>query len=87
MTTIASRDLRNHTRDVLDQVSAGATVTITVHGRPVAEVRPVASSTPTSLSRQEVLGMLRTGHGVDAELLADLAWISGGTTEDLDPIR
>lgn len=87
MGTIASRDLRNHTRDVLDQVSAGSTVTITVHGQPVAEITPVAAGARTSLSRREVAGLVQGGDPADARLLADLAWISGDTTDDLDPIR
>ncbi len=87
MSTIASRDLRNHTRDVLDQVSAGSTVTITVHGKPVAEIAPVSARARTSLDRHEVIRLLKGGHGADTELLADLAWIAGDTTDDLDPIR
>ena len=42
MTSVASRELRNHTRSLLDRVFAGETITITVDGREVAELRPVA---------------------------------------------
>ncbi len=42
MSEVASRQLRNETRAVLDRVSAGERVTITVDGRPVAELVPLA---------------------------------------------
>jgi prevent-host-death family protein len=38
MTTVASRDLRNHTDDVLRAVTDGSGVTVRVNGRPVAEL-------------------------------------------------
>ena len=41
MTSVASRELRNNTRSLLDRVFAGETITITVNGREVAELRPV----------------------------------------------
>ncbi len=41
MTDIASRDLRNRTAEVLRRVETGEEITITVNGRPVAELHPV----------------------------------------------
>jgi antitoxin (DNA-binding transcriptional repressor) of toxin-antitoxin stability system len=38
MTTRASQDLRNQTAEVLRQVADGTPVTITVNGKPVAEI-------------------------------------------------
>jgi prevent-host-death family protein len=42
MTHIASRDLRNHTGDVLRRVADGERITVTQHGRPVAEIAPLS---------------------------------------------
>jgi len=36
------RELRNHGGRVLARVAAGETLTVTRHGRPVAELRPIA---------------------------------------------
>lgn len=38
---IAQRELRNRTAEVLREVEAGATVRITVNGRPVADLGPL----------------------------------------------
>ena len=43
MTDVASRDLRNNTRALLERVEAGESITITVDGRPVATLEPVSS--------------------------------------------
>jgi len=37
---IPQKELRNHVSDVLRRVEAGETFTVTVAGRPVAELRP-----------------------------------------------
>lgn len=86
MPTVASRDLRNHTRDVLDQVSEGATITVTVHGLPVAEIKPVSPLVRTSLGRLEAVRILTGARSLDDTLATDLEWISGETTDDLGPI-
>ncbi|OMH32980.1 type II toxin-antitoxin system Phd/YefM family antitoxin [Tersicoccus sp. Bi-70] len=82
MPTIASRDLRNHTADVLRQVADGDRVTITVHGRPVAEITPVRTDRPVFLTRADVLDLLTTNRA-DPGLTADLAELAGETTDDL----
>ena len=38
---VSIRDLRNHGGRVLARVEAGETLTVTSHGRPVAELRPL----------------------------------------------
>jgi prevent-host-death family protein len=43
MNTVTIRELRNHGGDVVDRVEAGARVTVTRDGRPVAELRPLRS--------------------------------------------
>lgn len=37
---VSVRDLRNHTRRVVDAVTGGDRVVLTVHGRPVADIVP-----------------------------------------------
>lgn len=38
--TISVRELRNHTADVVSRVEAGEALTLTVNGRPVADLVP-----------------------------------------------
>lgn len=85
MSTIASRDLRNHTADVLRQVSGGTHVTITVNGLPVAEIRPVRSARKQFLSQADLIEIM-TARQADAGLRDDLARLAGETTDDLDPL-
>ncbi len=40
MATIPQKELRNQVGEVLRRVEAGETITVTVAGRPVAELRP-----------------------------------------------
>ena len=86
MTTVASRDLRNHTADVLRQVSEGAHVTVTVNGTAVAEIIPVRATRRASMSKPDLIGLL-AHHQADPGLRGDLAALAGETTDDLDPIR
>ncbi|CCI52723.1 conserved hypothetical protein [Nostocoides jenkinsii Ben 74] len=83
MTTVASRDLRNHTAEVLRQVAEGTDVTVTVHGRPVALITRPTSAKPTFLTPAMVVGPGHEG-GVDGRLRADLAWIKDGSTDELN---
>jgi len=85
MTTIASRDLRNHTAEVLRQVSGGTHVTITVNGLPVAEISPVRSARKQFLSKTDLIEIM-TRRQADPELRDDLAVLAGETTDDLDPL-
>ena len=85
MTRVASRDLRNHTAEVLRQVSEGAHVTVTVNGTPVAEIIPVRAMRRASMSKRELIVLL-AHHQADPALRDDLAALVE-TTDDLDPIR
>lgn len=85
MTTVASRDLRNHTADVLRRVAEGDRVTITVNGRPVAELGPVRSSRRASIPKGDLIEILRTQRA-DPGLREDLAALAE-TTDDLGPVR
>lgn len=85
MTTVASRDLRNHTAAVLRQVANGTPVTITVNGTPVAEIGPLRSARGQFLSRADLL-QISTLRQADPGLGADLERLAGDTTDDLDPM-
>ncbi|MHB8244283.1 MAG: type II toxin-antitoxin system Phd/YefM family antitoxin [Acidimicrobiales bacterium] len=80
--TIASRDLRNHTADVLRQVRGGTRVTITVNGRPVAEISRIRSTRNQFLSKTDLIEIM-TRRQADPGLRDDLAALAGETTADL----
>lgn len=81
MGEVASRELRNSTRSVLDRVEAGERVTITVDGRPVAVLAPVGRRSRW-LARREFLSLVLPNQA-DAGLTADLQLLAGDTTDDL----
>lgn len=83
MSTIASRDLRNHTAEVLRQVAEGIPVTVTVHGMPVAEISPLRSARGRYLSRADLVNIM-TRHQADPGLRDDLATLAGATLDELD---
>jgi prevent-host-death family protein len=85
MDTVASRDLRNHTAEILRQVSAGSRVTITVNGRPVAEIGPARSTRKQFLSRTDLIEIV-SRHQADSALTHDLEDLAGETTDDLDQL-
>jgi prevent-host-death family protein len=54
MTDVTVRDLRNHGGEVIDRVLAGEQITITKHGKPVADLvphRPKASQRDVIVER------------------------------------
>ncbi len=81
MAEVASRDLRNSTRSLLDRVQAGERLTITVDGRPVAVLAPVGRR-PAWVAKSELLPVV-LAHQADADLSADLHELAGDTTDDL----
>lgn len=85
MTTVASRDLRNHTADVLRQVADGTPVTVTVNGAPVAEIQPIRSARPQFFGRADLVDLLGH-HQADPGLTAHLDALAGDTTDDLDQL-
>jgi prevent-host-death family protein len=82
MTDVASRELRNNTRALLDRVEAGEDIRITVDGRPVA-ILVRAPSRPRRVSREQFVAMF-AGAQADAGLRAQLAEMNPDTTDDLD---
>ena len=81
MADIASRELRNNTRALLERVEAGESITITVDGRAVAVLRP-AGSRPRFMAREPFIGRLLS-HRSDAGLRAELRELAPDTTDDL----
>jgi prevent-host-death family protein len=86
MTVVASRDLRNHTAEILRKVADGDRVTITVNGTPVAELAPVTAARRPSMPRRELVTVLAR-HQADSGLSDDLAALAGDTTDDLGALR
>jgi prevent-host-death family protein len=83
MTDVASRELRNNTRALLDRVEAGESITITVDGRPVALLQPVGRR-PRFMARDAFVQRLLT-HRADARLTTELRGLAPDTTDDLPP--
>jgi len=81
MTEVASRELRNGTRALLDRVAAGEHITITVDGRAVAKLVP-PEPRPRWMMRDVFVARV-LGHRADAGLAADLAELAPGSTADL----
>lgn len=83
MDEVASRDLRNHTADVLRRIGAGEVVAVTVRGERVAVMSPPGDRRPRFLSRRDLAAVLGAAQA-DAGLRADLETLAGDTTDDLD---
>ena len=84
MTDVASRELRNNTRSLLERVEAGETITITVGGRPVALLQPIGRR-PQWLGRDEFLRAIGP-YQADPALRGDLAELAPDSTDDLPPL-
>lgn len=81
MSEVASRELRNQTRSLLDRVAAGERITITVGGRPAALLMPVANKRLWMSRSDFQTSVLR--HQADSRLADDLIALGGETTDDL----
>ena len=81
MATVASRELRNSTRSLLDRVEAGETLTITIDGRPMAVLAPVGRRRRWISSDEFTSTML--AHQADPSLSDDLAELAGEMTDDV----
>ena len=85
MDAVASRDLRNHTADVLRRVGQGGVVAVTVRGEVVAELHPPSDARPRSWRRAELVSWLLSEQA-DAGLRDELRVLAGETTDDLGPL-
>jgi prevent-host-death family protein len=79
MNDVSSRELRNHTAEVLRRVEAGERVRINVNRRPVAELVPLGRPEWSSGAAMELV--LREAPA-DSGLLEDLAAIREQTVEE-----
>ena len=87
MSEVASRELRNHTADVLRRAAGGENITITVNGRPVAQLGPLNRPMRRPWTREEFMNFVERGYQADPGLRDELAILAGDTTDDLGPIR
>jgi prevent-host-death family protein len=83
MSQVGARELRNNTRSVLDRVEAGESVTITIDGRPVAELRPI-DNRPRWASRARFVETILM-HQADAALTNELRDLLPDMTDDIPP--
>jgi prevent-host-death family protein len=81
MTEIPLRELRNQTSRVLRRVEAGERLTVTVAGRPVADLIP-HSGRRTFVSRDELLRLLEARRPSPG-LRDDIRRLIPDTTDDL----
>ena len=79
MHEIASRELRNDTRGVLERVEAGESITIMVNGRPIATLEPIRNRRRWIRRDQFV----RTLEQADPGLAAELRALAPETTDDI----
>ncbi len=84
MAEVASRELRNETRKLLDRVAGGERVVITVDGRPAAQLEPIGRR-PQWMSRDEFINTVLR-HQADPAMTVDLAALGADSTDDL-PFR
>lgn len=78
---IGVRELRNQTSRVIDAVTAGERVTLTVRGEPVADIVPHAARARW-LSGSSLRGQL-SERAADPELTAELEGLAGTTLDEL----
>lgn len=86
MSDLPSRELRNDIAGVLRRVEAGEVLTITVKGKPVAQLTAVQSGRRRWLSRVELSQRLKRAQA-DPRLRGGLAALVGDTIDDLGPIQ
>jgi prevent-host-death family protein len=83
VTEVATRELRNNTRALLERVEAGEDITITVAGRPVALLTRL-SARKRWMPRDEFARRF-VPQQADSALARELAELAPDTTDDLAP--
>ena len=68
MTTVGVRELRQNASEILREVEAGEPATVTVAGRPVAQIVPIRAERWTTWERIREVFDSPTDSGWDAEL-------------------
>jgi len=85
MKSVASRELRNNTRALLEKVEAGQSIAITVDGRAVATLEPIDRA-QRWMARDEFVATLDRRQA-DPGLRMELRGIAPDSTDDLEPRR
>ncbi len=80
MTVIPQRDLRNKVSEILRRAEQGERFTVTVSGRPVAELGPVGGA--ENFASWETLNRIIRENPVDDEWAADLRRMRDEELED-----
>ncbi|MFA5774910.1 MAG: type II toxin-antitoxin system prevent-host-death family antitoxin [Ilumatobacteraceae bacterium] len=80
MTEVASRELRNNTRDVIMRAEQGELIVITVDGRPTAELRAIGGKSRW-IPKNEFFANF---HPADRAMLDDIRGPNVETIIDLD---
>lgn len=75
MASVAVRDLRNRTAEVVRSIEEGEEITLTNRGRPIARIVPIRGERRRYLTRSEVAGLPLADPGLrdDLRRLADEA--------------
>lgn len=81
MPEVASRELRNSTRSLLDRVASGETLTITIDGRPVALLAPLGRR--RRWVPKSEFGSMVLASQADTGLATDLDELAGEMTDEL----
>lgn len=82
MKTIPQRELRNQIGRVLREVEAGESMRITVDGRPVADLVPIAGKRRTFVPRSELEWILANAP-LDEAFARDIDEVLGATIDEL----
>jgi prevent-host-death family protein len=82
MKTIPQRELRNRIGPVLREVEQGRPMRITVDGRPVADLVPIAGIRRTFVARAEIENLLAHA-SLDRNFARDLDAATGATSDEL----
>ncbi|MDR1295765.1 MAG: type II toxin-antitoxin system prevent-host-death family antitoxin [Bifidobacteriaceae bacterium] len=81
MESVAVRDLRNRTAEVVAHVRAGESVILTSRGERVARIEPIDSARRPYLSPHEVMAFPQA----DAALRRDLALLGDESSDTVGP--
>ena len=89
MATIPQRDLRNGTSEMLRRAESGERLTVTVDGRPIAELDPLrtARQAPTEADPVSLFGTEPVDRGWQADLDEMRAEDRAARDPDLRPSR
>jgi prevent-host-death family protein len=69
MKTVSFTEFRNHASDMMTAVEQGETLLVCRHGRPIAEISPVAAQQPSW--KRRALRLATTGAGLAAAIIEE----------------